>query len=50
MKNPGIVTFGDVVRNVDETISDPQNSGLERFVGLEHIDPESLHIQRWVLI
>ena len=44
------VAFGDVVRNVDETIRDPQNSGLERYVGLEHIDPESLHIQRWGLI
>ncbi|MEN6299975.1 MAG: restriction endonuclease subunit S [Anaerolineaceae bacterium] len=44
------VVFGDVVRNVDETVRDPQNSGLERYVGLEHIDPESLHIQRWGLI
>ena len=44
------VAFGDVVRNVDESIRDPQNSGLERYVGLEHIDPESLHIQRWGLI
>lgn len=43
-------SFGDVVRNVDESIRDPQNSGLERYVGLEHIDPESLHIQRWGLI
>lgn len=50
MKNPTIVTFGDVVRNVDESVRDPQNSGLERYVGLEHIDPESLHIQRWGLI
>ncbi|RJQ42314.1 MAG: restriction endonuclease subunit S [Anaerolineaceae bacterium] len=44
------VTFGDVVRNVDESVRDPQNYGLERYVGLEHIDPESLHIQRWGLI
>lgn len=44
------VAFGDVIRNVDESIRDPQNSGLERYVGLEHIDPESLHIQRWGLI
>ncbi|NMC55467.1 MAG: hypothetical protein GYA48_17730 [Chloroflexi bacterium] len=50
MKKPAIVTFGDVVRNVDETVRDPQNSGLERYVGLEHIDPGSLHIQRWGLI
>lgn len=44
------VRFGDVVRNVDESVRDPQNCGLERYVGLEHIDPESLHIQRWGLI
>lgn len=44
------VAFGDVVRNMDETIRDPQNSGLEHHVGLEHIDPESLHIHRWGLI
>src|SRR5512133_2573436 len=44
------VRFGDVVRTVDESVRDLQNSGLERYVGLEHIDPESLHIQRWGLI
>ncbi len=44
------VVFGDVVRNVDESIRDPQNSDLERYVGHEHIDPESLHIQPWGLI
>jgi type I restriction enzyme S subunit len=35
---------------VDESVRYPQNNGLERYVGLEHIDPESLHIQRWGLI
>ncbi|MCL4559881.1 MAG: restriction endonuclease subunit S [Chloroflexi bacterium] len=44
------VNFGDVVRNVNETVQDAQTCGLERFVGLEHMDPESLHIQRWGLI
>lgn len=44
------VRFGDVVRNVDESVRDPQTCGLERYVGLEHIDSESLHIQRWGLI
>jgi type I restriction enzyme S subunit len=44
------VRFGDVVRNVDESVRDPQTCELERYVGLEHIDPESLHIQRWGLI
>jgi type I restriction enzyme S subunit len=44
------VPFGEIVRNVDESVRDPQSCGLERYVGLEHIDPESLHIQRWGLI
>ncbi len=44
------VRFGDVVRNVDETVQDAQDCGLERYVGLEHIDPESLHINRWGVI
>ena len=44
------VRFGDVVRNVNENVRDPLDNGLERFVGLEHIDPESLHIKRWGLI
>ena len=45
-----IVRFGDVVRNVDEAVRDPLSYDLERFVGLEHIDPESLRIKRWGLI
>jgi len=44
------VRFGEVVRNVDEAVRDAQMCGLERFVGLEHIDPESLRIKRWGLI
>ena len=44
------VGFGDVVRNVDETVRDPLTCDLERIVGLEHIDPESLRIKRWGLI
>lgn len=42
------VRFGDVVRNVDEAVRDPLT--CDRFVGLEHIDPESLRIKRWGLI
>lgn len=41
------VRFGDVVRNVDVVERKPLENGLERFVGLEHLDPESLHIKRW---
>lgn len=41
------VRFGDVVRNVDSSVRNPLEQGIERFVGLEHLDPESLHIKRW---
>lgn len=42
--------FGDLVRNVREAEHDPLVAGLERYVGLEHIEPENLHIKRWGLI
>ena len=45
-----LVRFGDVVRNVNDNVRDPLTSDLERYVGLEHLDPESLHIKRWGLI
>ncbi len=45
-----IVRFGEVVRNVDVSERQPLDQGLERFVGLEHLDTESLHIKRWGLI
>lgn len=45
-----LVRFGDVVRNVNVNVRDPLESGLERYLGLDHLDPESLHIERWGLI
>ena len=41
------VRFGDVVDNLNETESDPAEAGLERFIGLEHLEPGSLHIRTW---
>lgn len=41
------VKFGDVVRNVAETCRDVQAEGLDRYLGLEHMDGECLHIRRW---
>jgi type I restriction enzyme, S subunit len=45
-----IVKFGDVVHLNTDRIADPVSSGIERFVGLEHITPEDLHIQSWGLV
>ncbi len=44
------VRLGDVVRNVRETVSDPIEAGIERYIGLADLDPESLHIRRWGLV
>lgn len=41
------VKFGDVVANVNDTERDPQGAGIERFIGLEHLEPGSLHIRAW---
>ncbi|MEI6393213.1 MAG: restriction endonuclease subunit S [Verrucomicrobiota bacterium] len=44
------VKFGDVVECVNDTVADPQAAGVERVVGLDHLDPGSLHIKRWASI
>jgi type I restriction enzyme M protein len=41
------VRFGDVVGNVNETVSNPAEAGIDRFIGLEHIEPGSLHVETW---
>jgi type I restriction enzyme, S subunit len=41
------VRFGDVVQNVNATCSNPTEQGLERFVGLEHLEPRDLRIRSW---
>lgn len=45
-----MVRFGDVVRDVNESERNPLAAGLERFIGLEHIEPENLHLKRWGLL
>lgn len=42
-----MVKFGDVVKNANLVERDPEANNIERVVGLEHIDPENLHIRRW---
>ena len=42
-----MVKFGEVVKNANLAERDPEANGVERIVGLEHIDPENLHIRRW---
>jgi restriction endonuclease S subunit len=45
-----MVKFGDVVKLNTDRIADPAAAGIERYVGLEHIEPEDLRIRRWGLV
>jgi len=42
-----MVKFGEVVKNANLVERDPEANGIERIVGLEHIDPENLHVRCW---
>jgi type I restriction enzyme S subunit len=44
------VRFGDVVTLNIDRCADPVAAGIERYVGLEHIEPEDLRIRRWGLV
>jgi type I restriction enzyme S subunit len=41
------VKFGDVVQLSKARCSDPLAEGVERYVGLEHLEPGDLRIRRW---
>jgi len=41
------VRFGDVVRLNKETCKDPAAEGIERVIGLEHLEPSDLRIRSW---
>jgi type I restriction enzyme S subunit len=42
-----MVRLGDVVNQSSESERNPVKAGLNRVVGLEHIDSDDLHIKRW---
>lgn len=41
------VVFGDVVRNVNETVKDAESVGIDRVIAMEHLDPGELKVERW---
>jgi restriction endonuclease S subunit len=41
------VKFGQLAECVNERVDNPAQAGVDRYVGLEHLDPESLTIRRW---
>ena len=41
------VAFGEMIENVTDRVDDPSSAGVERYVGLEHLDPGVLTVRRW---
>ena len=41
------VTLGDIAQSLTIATKDPLSEGLERYVGLEHIEPGNIHIKSW---
>ena len=41
------VKFGELANCINDRVDDPSTAGVDRYVGLEHLDPESLTIRRW---
>ncbi len=39
--------FGAIAASITERVDDPSAAGVDRYVGLEHLDPESTTIRRW---
>lgn len=39
--------FGDIAELINDRVDDPKAAGVDRYVGLEHLDPGSLRVTRW---
>ena len=39
--------FDEIAESITERVDDPSSSGLDYYVGLEHLDSDSLRISRW---
>lgn len=39
--------FDEIATNVNERVDDPSEAGVDYYVGLEHLDSDSLIIRRW---
>jgi type I restriction enzyme, S subunit len=42
-----IVRFDQMAQNITDRVDNPSEANVDRYVGLEHLDPESLKIRRW---
>lgn len=41
------VVFGDVIDSITDRVDNPSAAGVNRYVGLEHLDPGIMTVRRW---
>lgn len=41
------LAFGDVIESITDRVDNPSAAGVDRYVGLEHLDPGVMTVQRW---
>lgn len=41
------VKFGQIATQINDRVDNPADAGVERYVGLEHLDTDSFRIRRW---
>lgn len=41
------VRFDQIAMQINDRVDNPAEAGVDRYVGLEHLDPDSLRIRRW---
>lgn len=41
------VRFDDIALSVTDRVDDPTAAGVDRYVGLEHLDPGTMTVERW---
>lgn len=42
-----VLKFSEIAESITERVDDPSASGLDYYVGLEHLDPDTLKVSRW---
>ena len=42
-----MTAFGEMCKNLNASERDPLSNGIERYIGLEHIETNNLHIKTW---
>jgi type I restriction enzyme S subunit len=41
------IRFDQIATQINDRVDNPAEAGVDRYVGLEHLDPDSLRIRRW---